>query len=128
MSAPAQTRVAMIVAAVLWLVHAGVIFTLGGAGRGPLLSDLSQLLLGAVLIYSSVDASRRSEGLARSFWRLAAAAYVLWFVAQGIGVYRDLSASAALAWIDNLLFSFWFVPLAMAMVLDAEREQGSLDT
>jgi diguanylate cyclase (GGDEF)-like protein len=128
MSAPAQTRVAMIVAAVLWLVHAGVIFTLGGAGRGPLLSDLIQLSLGAVLIYSSVDASRRSEGLARSFWRLAAAAYVLWFVAQGIGVYRDLSASAALAWMDNLLFSFWFVPLAMAMVLDAEREQGSLDT
>jgi diguanylate cyclase (GGDEF)-like protein len=128
MTAFLRTRIAMMVAAVLWLAHAGVIFTLGGEGVGPLLSDLIQLALGVVLIYSIAQASRRSEGLARSFWRLGAAAYSLWFIAQGIGVYRDLAASSALAWTENLLFCFWFVPLAMAMVLDPEREAGRLDT
>lgn len=128
MKAFPRTRIAMIVAAMLWLAHAGVVFGLGGKAPGPLLSDLVQLALGGVLIYSIAQASRRSEGMARSFWRLATAAYVLWFVAQGIGVYRDLMASPALAWTDNMLFCFWFVPLAMAMVLDPEREAGRLDT
>jgi len=123
-----RTRVAMIVAVVLWLTHAGVVFGLGGNVPGPPLSDLIQLALGGVLIFSVVQASGRSEGLARSFWHLAAVAYVLWFIAQGIGVYRDFAASTALAWTDNMLFSFWFVPLAMAMVLDPEREAGRLDT
>jgi diguanylate cyclase (GGDEF)-like protein len=128
MNALLRTRIAMIVAAVLWMAHAGVVFGLGGNAPGPLLSDLIQFALGGVVIFSVAQASRRSEGLARSFWRLAAAAYVLWFIAQGIGVYRDLAASPALAWTDNLLFCFWFVPLAMAMVLDPEREAGRLDT
>jgi diguanylate cyclase (GGDEF)-like protein len=128
MTAVPNTRLAMSVAVGLWLVHAGVIFTFNGQGRGPLLSDLIQLVLGGVLIYSTIQASRRSEGLARSFWRLAAAAYALWFIAQAIGVYHDLVISVALAWTDNLLFSFWFAPLAMAIVLDPEREAGRLDT
>lgn len=118
----------IVVAAVLWLMHAGAVVSLGSQGRGPLTSDLIQFILGAVVIYANIQASERSEGMARSFWRLAAAAYALWLIAQGIGVYRDISASSALSWTDNLLYCFWFVPLAMAIVLDPEREAGRLDT
>jgi diguanylate cyclase (GGDEF)-like protein len=128
MTALSRARITIVVAAVLWLIHAGVVVWLGSQGYGPLLSDLIQLALGAVLIHANVDASLRSEGMARSFWRLAAMAYVLWFIAQAIGVYRDIGASTALAWTENLLFCFWFVPLAMAIVLDPERESGRLDT
>ena len=128
MPASARTRLVLTIAALLGLAHVGVIVTVGTHGRGPLLSDLIQLALGSVLIYSIVAASRRSEGLARSFWRLLAAAYSLWFIAQGLGVYNDLSFSNPLAWIENLLFCFWFVPLAMAIVLDPEHEAGTLDT
>ena len=72
-------------------------------------------------------AARRSEGLARSFWRLNAAAYCLWLVAQGLSVYNDMAASPSVSWVNNLLFFFWFVPLAMAMFLDPEHEAGKLD-
>ena len=34
----------------------------------------------------------------------------------------------ALAWIGNLLFSFWFAPLAITLFFDPERETGRVDT
>ena len=88
-----RTRIVVTVAGLLWLVHIGVVATLGVKPPGPFLSDLMQSALGVVLIYAVADASRRSEGLARSFWRLTAVAYSLWIVAQGFSVYNDLAAS-----------------------------------
>lgn len=116
-------------AGLLWLTHIGVVAGGGASGRGPLLSDAVQFLLGLLLVYAIADAARRSEGLARSFWRLTATAYVLWCIAQGSSIYNDLGygISPTLAWFDNLLFSFWFVPLAMALFLDPESESGRLD-
>ncbi len=116
-------------AALLFLVHIGVVTTFGTVGPGPLLSDLIQLTLGGLVIVACARASRNAEGMARSVWRLTAAAYVVWFVAQSLGVYTDLSRSAGGAqWISNLLFCFWFAPLAMALFLGSESESGRLDT
>ena len=123
-----RNRIMMIVAGVIWLAHIGVVSVFHGAGRGPLLSDVVQVTLGAMLIYSIVQASERSEGMAISFWRLAAVAYTLLFVAQVLSVYNDLFHAAAVGWTNNLLFSFWFVPLAMAIFLDPEHEAGKIDT
>jgi diguanylate cyclase (GGDEF)-like protein len=114
-------------AGLLLLAHIGTVATLGINPPGPILSDLLQFSLGTVLLYAILDASRRSEGLARSFWRLAAVAYSFWLIAQGLGVYNDVAASSPISWINNLLFCFWFVPLAMAMFLDPEHEAGRLD-
>ncbi len=127
MIALSRTRVFEIVAGLLWLAHVGVVAVRGTQPPGAFLSDLIQFTLGVVLIFAVVDASRRSEGLARSFWRLTAAAYSLWLIAQGLSVYNDLAASPFVSWINNLLFCFWFVPLAMAMFLDPEHEAGHLD-
>jgi len=123
-----RTRFVMAVAGVLWLTHAVVIVTLRTVPPGPLLSDIIQFLLGITLIWAILLASARSEGLAKAFWGLAAAAYVVWLVAQGMGIYNDLAPSTALAWTCNLLFCFWFAPLAMALFLDPERETGRVDT
>lgn len=128
MTGSPRTRVIVTVAALLWLCHVGVVATIGTRAPGPLLSDFVQLALGGLLIYTTIDASSRSEGLARSFWRLSTAAYFLWFIAQSLGVYNDVRESQAAYWMANLLFCFWFVPLAMAMVLDPEREAEGLDT
>ncbi len=122
-----RNRIVVTAAGLLWLAHVALVATLGTKPPGPFLSDLIQFTLGALLIYAIVEASNRSEGLARSFWRLAAIAYVLWLVAQGLSVYNDLAASPIVSWINNLLFCFWFVPLAMAMFLDPEHEAGKLD-
>ncbi len=117
----------MTVAGLLWLLHIGVVAGLGTKPPGPVFSDLIQCALGAALICAIVDASRRSEGLACSFWRLTAVAYGLLFVAQALSVYNDMAASPFVSWINNLLFCFWFVPLAMTMFLDPEHEAGHLD-
>ena len=122
-------RIALSAAAILLLAHVAVIATWGTSSPGPISSDAIQLSLGALVIFTCFGAARRSEGLARSFWRLTAAAYTLWFVAQSLSIYIDLShTSGSLQWVTNLLFCFWFVPLAMAMFLDPEQQSGSLDS
>jgi diguanylate cyclase (GGDEF)-like protein len=123
-----RIRLVATLASLLLLLHAVVVVFAGNSPHGPLLSDLVQLLIGTVLLYTVVMAGQRSQGLARSFWRLTMAAYALWFVAQTLGVYNDFAASPAVAWVNNLLFCFWFVPLAMALFLDPDSEAGKLDT
>jgi diguanylate cyclase (GGDEF)-like protein len=111
----------------LWLAHVGIVTALGTRGMGPILSDIMQFCLGGLVLYATVDASRRSEGAVRSLWRLAAAAYLAWIFAQALSVYNDWAESQFIAWTDNLVFSFWFVPLAMAMFLDPEQPSSELD-
>ncbi len=121
-------RSTTIAASALFLAHIATVATWGTIPPGPLFSDLIQLSLGTLVVVASVMAARRSEGLARSFWRLVATAYVLWFIGQSTSIAMDLIPPAsALVGFSNLLFSFWFVPLAMAIFLDSEREAAGLD-
>ena len=115
------------VATVLWLAHVFVVASLGTKTPGPFLSDLIQLTLAIVLIWSIVAATRRSEGMALSFWRLTAFAYLVLFVAQGFSVYNDVAASPMVSGIENFLFCFWFAPLAMAIFLDPDTGTGKVD-
>jgi diguanylate cyclase (GGDEF)-like protein len=126
-SALPRKRIVVIVSGLLWLAHAVVVASLGTKAPGPFLSDLIQLTLGFVLICAIVAASRRSEGMARSFWQLTAVAYVVLLVAQGFSVYNHLAASPLVSGLENFLFSFWFAPLAMAIFLDPDDEAGKLD-
>jgi diguanylate cyclase (GGDEF)-like protein len=106
-----------------------VVATWGTSPPGPIASDTIQLGVGSLVIFAAMMAARRSEGLARSFWRLAAAAYGLLVVAQGVSVYTDFfRPPTGMEWVANLLFCFWFVPLAMAMFLDPEQQSGNLDS
>lgn len=123
-----RARSVVITTAILLLAHAGVVAAFGTADPGPLFSDLIQLCLGGLLVFYCYQASRRSEGLARSFWCLGAAAFVCWCAAQIFGTYSDaFTAPKIVEWASNLLFSFWFVPLAMALFLDPDREGEGLD-
>jgi len=110
-----RTRIIVTAAGLLWLAHIGVTATLGTQSPGPFLSDAIQFSVGALLICALWDASRRSEGLARAFWNLATAGYLVWMIAQAMGLYNDFAGNPAIMGITNLLFSFWFVPLAMAL-------------
>ena len=122
-----RTRIILIAATLLWLAHVGVVVFLGTRDPGPLLSDVVQSFLGALLLYVIVQAERRSEGMAISFWRLTAIAYLLLWVGQSLSVYNDFFHVPAIAWTDNLLFSFWFVPLAMTMFLDPDSDRSKID-
>jgi len=127
MRALPRTRAILTLAALLWLAHIGVLAWLGAKTLGPIWSEVIQLALGALLLYAIQLAGNASEGLPRSFWRLAAVAYVLWFIAETLGLYNDFIPSPTAVWISNMLFCFWFVPLALALFLDPDREAGRLD-
>jgi len=118
----------VIAAGVLWLMHAIAVFGLGTRTYAPLLSDAIQFTMGGLLLCELTFARNRSEGMARAFWQLAISAYIFLVAAQGLGVYNDLHHVPAVSWVTNLLFCFWFAPLAMALVLDPEHETGHLDT
>jgi diguanylate cyclase (GGDEF)-like protein len=122
-----RTRTIVIAGSVLWLMHAVVIFAMGGRAYTPLLSDTIQLAIGGLLLCELTLARNRSEGMARAFWQLAISAYVFLMAAQALSVYNDLGRVPVVSWITNLLFCFWFAPLAMALVLDPEHETGRLD-
>lgn len=123
-----RSRNILLAAILLWLAHIGSLYTLGTHARGPLISDLIQFTIGGLLLVSLASARRRSEGMARALWQLAISAYALWMTAQGLAVWNDVGAAAWISWITNLLFCFWFAPMAMALVLDPEHESGRLDT
>jgi diguanylate cyclase (GGDEF)-like protein len=112
----------------LLVAHSVVLATLGTDRAGPFVSDFIQFALGAVLVLSCFNAARASDGLPRHFWQLAALAFSIWLVAQGIATYGDLREVSQLSiWSENLLFCFWFVPLAMALFLDPDRERKGFD-
>jgi diguanylate cyclase (GGDEF)-like protein len=123
-----RSRIIVAVAAFLWLAHVVVCVSLGANSPGPFLSDLIQFALGTLVISAMLMAADRSEGMARAFWRLGVAAYGLWAIAQGLAVYNDLARTPVVTWVANLLFCFWFAPLAMALFLDPEHETGRIDT
>lgn len=112
----------------LFVAQAGIIFTLGTSAPGPLISDLIEVLLAGLLVYHCYQASRRSAGLARSFWALAATTFAVAFADLSLVACGEFfPSSAAIHWVSNLLGCFWFLPLAMAMFLDPERETEGLD-
>ena len=122
-----RSRIIVAVWVILWMAHVGVCTSLGTRSPGPVLSDLLQLVIGGFLIAAMVMAAKRSEGMARAFWRLATGAYALWMIAQSLGVYNDLARTPVVSWLTNLLFCFWFAPLAMALFLNPEHETGRID-
>jgi diguanylate cyclase (GGDEF)-like protein len=123
-----RSRMIVTAAAILGLTQVGACLLLGANRPGAFLSDLIQFILGGLVIAATLLAAERSEGMARAFWHLAIAAYGVWMTAQGLSVYNDLARTPVVSWVTNLLFCFWFAPLAMALFLDPEHETGRIDT
>jgi diguanylate cyclase (GGDEF)-like protein len=123
-----RTRTIVAAAGVLWLAHVTTELLFGTQSPGPFLSDAIQFAIGGLLICALAEVSRRSEGMGRAFWHLATAAYLLWMVAQGLSLYNDLIPTPLVLPLTNLLFSFWFVPLALSLFLNPEHETGRVDT
>ncbi len=123
------TRNIVIVGFALLAAHVLILAALGEKRPGPFLSDLSQLLMGALVIRAALQSSRCENRLGKHFWQLTAVAYCLWMVAQGIATYGDVIVlPGVLRWTINLVFCFWSVPLAMTLFLDPDYEPRGFDT
>lgn len=104
-----------------------VIATLGGRNIGPLVSDVTQLALGLICILACTAAFRRSRGIARYAWRLLAVTFVVWAVAQVLGVYPDISGDHSLDSLDDILFFLSIIPFGMLPFLDPDAEPNHFD-
>lgn len=112
----------------LLVLHVAVLSYFSVRSPGPLLSDFLQLILGFLLVFAIAAAARRSDHVGRYFWRLNSIAFSLWIVAQALAVYSHLAGESPLrAWSANLLFSFWFIPLGMALFLESEYRSKIFD-
>jgi len=111
----------------LLCAHAISVIEFRSTSLGPLLSDLTQLTLGVLLIPLTCLTACRSRNVGRHYWRLTSLAYSLWVVAQALATYQDRTGSTYLIHLTGFLFSFWFVPLGMVLFLDPELDAGGLD-
>jgi len=124
---PVQRRVTR-AAYGLVVLHIAVLSYFSTHSLGPVISDCLQLILGLLLVVAISGATRRSDAVGRYFWRLNSVAFSLWIVAQGLAVYSELFGESPLrAWSANLLFSFWFIPLGMALFLDSDYQTKIFD-
>jgi diguanylate cyclase (GGDEF)-like protein/PAS domain S-box-containing protein len=122
-----SSRKLIVAACTLVAGQAVVIATLGHQKPGPLLSDLIQLVLGSICSLACVEAFRRSNGIARYAWRLLAVTFVVWAVAQVLGVYLDISGSHLLDSVDDILFFLSVIPFGLLAFLDPDGEPNHFD-
>ena len=101
-------------------VHAAILATWGAHNPGPLLSNLLEFAVGVVAGIATLAAARRSSRFARQVWYLVSAGLWIYTAGQGIVIYYDNIAHAALftPWISDQFLFFWIVPLVLAALVD----------
>ena len=105
----------------LLLIHMASIAHFGTQGRGPLYSELIMLVEGGACATASFLAARRSASVARYFWGLLTSSFVLWMVAQSIGIGDPTSP------LVDLFFQFSTLPIGMTLFLETDLEVLTLD-
>jgi signal transduction histidine kinase/ActR/RegA family two-component response regulator len=115
-------------ACVVPLLHFGVIRMLGAQTLGFMINNSLQMFLNAVAVIVSLQAARRSSGLARYFWRVAASCFALFVFSLVLG-------QITLIWpshVKPMLFSdeisvFWMAPLSLTLFLEPDFELRRFD-
>src|SRR6266849_1226992 len=123
-----SSRKIVVAASILFVSQLLVLILLGTTRPGPVVSELIQLAFGILCVAASIQAAGRSNDFGRKFWWLAAIAFSLFVVAQGLGTYDEAyQAPHFVEWLVNLIFFFWFTPMGMALFLDPESEARGFD-
>src|SRR6516162_10073009 len=111
----------LLAACAVLALHAGDLMVWGTRGPGPTLSDLLQEGMGVLCVVAAYKASRISENFGRFFWGLCVVSFSLFVLAQRLASYdSSFRAPHFIEWTVNVLFFFWFTPLAMALFLDVD--------
>lgn len=119
-----------ILALLIVLLHISSALFLGTSTLGSLSGNALQTLACALAVASAVSASRRSAGLARPFWLLAAAGLAVWGVANLGWAYYEviLHREPPPGSLVRFLFGTESIFFAMALLLDPDKDSTALDT
>jgi two-component system, cell cycle sensor histidine kinase and response regulator CckA len=127
-SRPVFSPRALIVAGSLLAgAHIAVVTAIGPSWRGVLLSNFIQLGLGTLTLLATLQTSRRCARLGRQFWLLASVSYGLWTAAQVLGTYAESFNPLFSQWLVNFLFSSWYIPIGLALLLTEDSESVGFD-
>jgi hypothetical protein len=114
-------KAALIAGALLMGLHVGVLLAFGVEGRGPMLSNLAQLLMGVVCIATLIEGTRGRPPFERRFLVLVALRYVLWGTGQVLSLTDDPDAVFEGSFAD-IVFHLEDLPLGVALFLDPGRD------
>ncbi len=95
---------------------------------GPLLGDLTDLVMAIAVAFAAYVAVRRSEShYTRMVWTLATLAFALYAIGQALVTYyyHVLHASELSPWFSSQFLFFWVVPLFLAVLI---RKDATADT
>jgi len=118
---PAQLSRWILLCAALLLLEAILIAIFGPRGRGPFLSNSILLFDSLACAFACCSAARRSGPVGRYFWTLVTITASLWTVTQAIII---LSPGSPL---EDFLFQFSSLPLAMTLFLEPDHELAKFD-
>jgi PAS domain S-box-containing protein len=112
------------VALALFVAHALSLGLLGAHGPGPVVSDLLQLAMVLLAVFSCFASARRQSGFSRHFFALVGAGFTLWAAGQGSLIYYLylLHHPNPPASPSDVFFFAYFIPLAAALVLHQEQQ------
>lgn len=111
----------------LLIVQSSVIWGPGGQTIRELLSEIVQFVLGLTCLAIFVKAYLRSGSAGRDCWLSLAATVAICSLAQGLGIYIDLTSVHSLDSLDNLLFFSSGMPIAMLLFIDPDQERDRFD-
>jgi PAS domain S-box-containing protein len=113
----------------LFLVHAVLLFAAPHWSALPPLSNLIQLGCGALAAAAAWHASQRSTGFVKTFWRLQAAGFAIWMIAQTLATIYDsiLHKSINEPWPSDILFFLWMTPAFLSLFLNTRQDRESRD-
>jgi len=120
-------RAVIVSGSLLVIAHIAVVAAIGPTWRGALLSNLIQSGLGILTVLITLETSFRCAQLGRRFWRLASISYGLWTAAQLLGTYADGLHPGFAAWWMNVLFSSWYIPIGLSLLLTEDSEFAGFD-
>ena len=118
-----------VVAFALVFVHACVIVMLGPSPSGSLLANSIEILTCGLAVMMCFRASRIAQGLSRPFWLLVGTGIAMWGVANLGWTYYEvgMGTEPPTGSFVRFLFASQAVFLAMALLLDQERDSSRLD-
>jgi len=93
----------------------------------PLVSGLIQALCGVLPLGAAWHAARRASGFIRTFWRLQAAGFAIWIVAQSLGTVYDsiLHKSVYGPWPSDVFFFLWMTPAFLSLFLHSRTDTST---
>ena len=118
-----------VLALILFGLHLLLLLAGAHVSVSPLVGGLLQSCLGALAVGAAWQATQRSAGFIRTFWRFQAGSFFLWVLAQTLAAIYDgvLHKPIDQPWPSDLLFFLWTTPLFLSLFLDPYAESTQIE-